>query len=61
MSIQKIRQRMGLRQEDLAQKINVDRTTVTKWETGIASPRASMLLQLADLLNCTVDDLLRKD
>ena len=57
--IQKMRQRANIRQEDLAERLNIDRSTVAKWETGKATPRAALLPKLADILGCTVDELLR--
>ncbi len=50
--------RAKLTQEEVADKIGVDRSTVAKWETGTASPRADKLPLLARILNCTVDELL---
>ena len=46
-------------QEELARQLRVDRSTIAKWETGQSKPRAETLLKLAQILNCTVDELLR--
>lgn len=59
--IRDCRIRARLTQEDVANKIGIDRSTVAKWETGAASPRTDKLLQLAQVLNCTVDDLLHEN
>ena len=48
-------------QRDLAEKLEVDRSTVAKWETGESKPRADKLIQLAKLFDYTVDDLLREE
>lgn len=48
----------GMTQAELAEMLAVDRTTVTKWETGQSLPRAELLPKLAQLLECTVDELL---
>lgn len=48
----------NMTQYDLAKKLNLSRTTITKWETGKAYPRTQMLLKLAEVLNCTTQDLL---
>jgi transcriptional regulator with XRE-family HTH domain len=55
------RQRLGLRQEDVAQALGVDRSTVAGWETGRAYPDARLLPPLARLLQTTTDKLLHVD
>ncbi len=52
-----LRERHNLKQEDVAKELKVDRSTVTKWETGDALPRAGMLPDLARVLNCRMDEL----
>ena len=47
-------------QEQLAEYVDVPRPVIAKWEAGITTPRNKTLLKLADALNTTVDDLLRK-
>lgn len=50
-----------MKQEDLAAALGVTRTTVTKWELGLAAPRAGQLPQLAKVLGCTIDELYGKE
>lgn len=57
--IQKIRSEKGITQEELAKKLAIDRSTIAKWETGKSLPRSNILIKLAQILGCTVDDLLR--
>ena len=47
-----------LTQEDVADLLGVDRSTVAKWETGKAVPRMPKLLMLCDLYNCSLADLI---
>lgn len=61
MNIAKLRSGSGFTQESLAELLNVDRSTVAKWETGVSLPRAKVLVRLAEILGCKVDDLLRKE
>ena len=56
-----IREAKNLSQEQLACALKVDRSTVTKWETGDAYPRGEMLTKLADLLHCSIDELFGRD
>ena len=55
--IKKMRKRIGLTQEQLACRMNIDCSTVAKWETGKAKPRADKLPELAQILKCKIDDL----
>lgn len=56
--IKEQRIKMGLSQSMLAEKMHVSREAVSKWENGHNLPDASIMLQLAEVLNVTVDDLL---
>lgn len=59
--IRELRKLRGLSQEELARIVGVERSTVSKWETGEAKPRADLFVKLAKTLHCKVDDLfLRK-
>ena len=55
--IQKMRLARGLTQAKLAEALDVDTSTVTKWETGEAKPRADKLPLLAKILGCSIDEL----
>lgn len=59
-NFQKLREKAGFTQDDLAKKLKVDRTTVAKWESGSSFPRAVLLKPISELLNCTIDDLLKR-
>lgn len=48
-------------QEELADKLNVSRQTISKWETGKAIPELDKLITLADLFNITVDELVKDE
>lgn len=56
-----LRQQHGLSQEDLAQRLNVARQTISKWETGQALPELPSLLALCDLYHLSLDRLVRDD
>lgn len=55
------REALGMRQEDLAQALFVQRATVGMWETGTALPRAAQLPAIAKVLRCSIDDLYHYD
>ncbi|MBR6012920.1 MAG: helix-turn-helix transcriptional regulator [Selenomonadaceae bacterium] len=56
--IRKFRKKRNLKQSELALLVGVNRTAVTKWESGAANPRTDKLLKIADALRCSIDDLL---
>ena len=50
----------GLSQEDLAQRLEVSRQSVSKWETGQSVPDLEKIIRLADLFGVSVDELVRE-
>ena len=48
----------GMTQEKLAERMNVSRQTISKWETGEAYPELDKLIDLSRLFSCTIDALL---
>ena len=55
------RERAALTQQELAEIINVDRSAISKWETGEFLPRTDKLPAIAKALNCTIDELLKAE
>ena len=56
-----LRTERGLTQEQLAARLYVSRTAVSKWETGGGSPNLDSLQAVARLFDVSVDDLLSTD
>lgn len=54
------RKAAGLTQESAAAQLGIDRSTIAKWETGVALPRLEMAVRVADLYRCNIDDLIGK-
>lgn len=48
-------------QEELAEKMQVSRQTVSKWELDAVYPEVDKLLELCELFSVTLDSLLRED
>ena len=61
MIIKEIRAQVKITQHVLADKLGVDRSTVAKWESGVAYPRAEQLPALANALSCGINDLYAKE
>ncbi|MEG0239732.1 helix-turn-helix domain-containing protein [Anaerorhabdus sp.] len=57
-NIKVIRKSKGLSQQDLANKLNVVRQTVSKWEQGLSVPDSSMLISLAEAFDTSISSLL---
>jgi len=55
------RRRAGLSQEALAEKLDVSRQAISKWECGEAIPETTKLVALAAALDVTVDWLLSEE
>ena len=56
-----LRKSGGMSQEELAEKLNVSRQAVSRWEMGTAMPDAKNILQLSKLFNVTTDYLLNDE
>lgn len=60
-NIKKLRLNMGLTQGELAERINVTRSTVTQWETGWTQPRMGAIERMASVFNVSVSDIVSED
>lgn len=57
-NIKNLRKNKGYTQEELANKLNVVRQTISKWEKGYSVPDAELLKKLAEMLDTDVSQLL---
>ena len=60
-NLQFLRKRSGMTQEELAEKMEVSRQSVSKWESNAAYPEMDAILRLCGLFSCDMDTLLRGD
>lgn len=58
-NLQYYRARHGITQEQLAERLDVSRQSVSKWESGQSYPEMDTLLKLCDLFGTDLDTLLR--
>ena len=56
-----IRKNKNMSQELLAEKMNVSRQSVSKWENGEAYPEMNNILELCKIFNCKINDLIHTD
>ena len=59
--LQLLRTNMKLSQEELADRLNISRQSITKWENGQSFPDIRNLIQLSEILKVTIDRLVKED
>lgn len=52
------RKNKKLTQEQLAEKLKVDRTVVSRWERGVSAPDIDYIKKLSNIFNLTVEELI---
>ena len=50
----------GMTQETLAEKLNVSRQTISKWEMDAANPEMDKALEICKIFNCSLDVISRE-
>lgn len=58
MSMKDMRERRGLTQAQIADRLEVDKSTVSKWESGDSTPLRKYRRKLCELLGCTEEELI---
>ena len=58
-NLKRIRQSRNMTQRELARETGIKPTTLNNYETGRRFPNEEKLVNLANALDCTVDELLR--
>ena len=57
--ILQLRKANGFTQEELAEKLNVSRQSVSKWESGQSVPELEKLVALSEIFQVSTDHLLK--
>lgn len=58
--LNQLRKLSGMTQEQLAEKINVSRQTISKWESDSTSPDLESIVKISRIFHVSLDDLLRE-
>lgn len=58
-NLQILRKMTNMTQEELAEKMNVSRQTISKWELGAILPEVEKLVELCETFNCSIDQLIK--
>ena len=56
--INQLRKLSGITQEQLAEKLNVSRQTISKWESGGTTPDLDSVIKVSKIFHVSLDDLL---
>ena len=59
VAIRDIRLAKGITQKTLAEKLDVTPNAISQWENGTRNPSLEIVRRLAEILQCTTDDILR--
>lgn len=57
MRIKELREQNNMRQIDLAASMGVSQSTVAEWDKELYLPKTRQLPLLANVLNCTIEEL----
>lgn len=57
--MKELRRNKGLTQSQLAKRLYVSQMLVSYWEQGIREPSCSMIIRLANALDCSVEQIVR--
>lgn len=58
-NLQNLRKINNLSQEELAEKLNVSRQAVSKWESGSGFPETEKIITICEIFNCSMDELVK--
>ncbi len=55
------REKLNMSQDELAQKMDISRQAISKWETGNSYPDIEKILKLSQIFNLSLDELVKGD
>lgn len=60
-NLQNLRQQKRMSQEQLAEKVNVSRQSISKWERGESYPTMNNIMSLCKIFHCKLNDIVHED
>jgi transcriptional regulator with XRE-family HTH domain len=57
-NIKQLRIQNNLSQQQIADLLKVNRSSISHWETGLNEPGVAIIVRLKQILNCTYEELL---
>ncbi len=58
-NLQNLRKKKNMTQDELAEKLQVSRQAVSKWESGSGYPETEKIISICDIFNCSMDELIK--
>lgn len=58
--LRQLRENSGLTQPELAEKLGVNQSTITRYENGTKIPTLPVAIQMADIFGCSLDSLVER-
>ena len=58
-NLQNLRKIKNISQEELAEKLNVSRQAVSKWESGSGYPETEKIISICEIFDCSMDQLVK--
>ena len=58
-NLQNLRKIRNMSQEELAEKLNVSRQAVSKWESGNGYPETEKIISICEIFDCSMDELVK--
>lgn len=55
-----LRDKMGVRDADVAKATDISNSVFTDWKTGKSTPKVDKLIKIADFFNITLDEFVRE-
>lgn len=60
-NLKNLRKRLGISQEQLAQRLGISDKTISSWEIGRTEPNMGMVQRIADMFSISTDELIKDD
>ncbi len=58
-NLQNLRKKSNMTQDELAEKLQVSRQAVSKWESGSGYPETEKIISICEIFDCSMDELIR--
>ena len=58
-NLQNLRKMKGISQEELAEKLEVSRQAISKWESGKGYPETEKIISICEIFDCSMDELVK--